>query len=128
MTRRRNAGAAHGCSGPPHLWARQLEQLDADRWSEVPVDLRSERDFIADPTNWPDPTATGWHAEVERARAARRRQLAIVGYLRAAGRLTDDEVEQLDAVTPAYLERLDADDAGHLGALLDPQPESRQHR
>lgn len=126
MTRRRNAGASHGCSGPPHTWARQLERHDPDRWAEAPVDLRSERDYLADRSHWPDPTAEGWHAEVERARAARRRQLAIVGYLRAAGRLTDDEVEQLDAVTPAYLERLDADDAGELLALLHPQHERHQ--
>lgn len=126
MTRRRSAGAAHGCSGPPHLWPSQLERLDPDRFAEVPADLRSEVDYIADRANWPNPDATAWDAAVERARAARRRQLAIVGYLRAAGRLTAAEVEQLDAVTRTYLERLDADDAEALGDLLHPQ--ERHHR
>jgi hypothetical protein len=127
MTRRRTAGASHGCAGPVWTWAAQLRQLDPDRWALLPPDITDENAYRADRTNWPDPTATEWASAIEQARASRRRQFAVVGFLAELGRLTDHELEQLAAVDLVDLERLDADDAGELLALLNP-PTNERHQ
>jgi hypothetical protein len=109
------------------LWAAQLRRFDPDRWALLPPDLADERAYRSDRTNWPDPSATEWASAVEQARASRRREFAVVGFLAELGRLTDHELEQLEALDLADLERLDADDAEHLAALLHPQHE-RPHQ